>query len=102
MVKFDGVMIYLHLYVEKYLKQSEKTNFKVSPFGLNSWWGLTVPVMYVKRQIKLFFLILMSASANRGHHLSVVPSLGKILIWGLRGIKYKKFRYLDIFSETGH
>ena len=39
---------------------------------------------------------------NRGHHLSVVPYLGKILIWGLRGIKCQKFRFLDIFSETGH
>ena len=39
---------------------------------------------------------------NRGHHLNVVPYLGKILIRGLRGIKCQKFRFLDIFSETGH
>ena len=39
---------------------------------------------------------------NRGHHLSVLPHLGKILIWGLRGIKCRKFRFLDIFSENGH
>ena len=39
---------------------------------------------------------------NRGHHLNVVPYLGKILIRGLRGIKCQKFGFLDIFSETGH
>ena len=39
---------------------------------------------------------------NRGHHLSVMPYLGKILIRGLRGIKCQKFRFLDIFSETDH
>ena len=39
---------------------------------------------------------------NRGHHLNVMPYLGKILIGGLRGIKCQKFRFLDIFSETGH
>ena len=39
---------------------------------------------------------------NRGYYLSVVPYLGKILIWGLRGIKCQKFGFLDIFSETVH
>ena len=39
---------------------------------------------------------------NRLHHLNVVPYLGKIVIRGLRGIKCQKFRFLDIFSETGH
>ena len=39
---------------------------------------------------------------NRGHHLSVVPYLRKILIRGLRGIKCEKFGFFDIFSETGH
>ena len=39
---------------------------------------------------------------NSGFHLSVVPYLEKILIWGLRGIKCQKFRFLDIFSETGY
>ena len=36
------------------------------------------------------------------HHLSVVPYLGKILIWGLRGTKCQKLGFFDIFSETGH
>ena len=31
---------------------------------------------------------------NRGHHLSVVPYLKKILIWGLRGIKCQKSGFL--------
>ena len=44
----------------------------------------------------------MMVEGNRGHHLSVAPYLEKILIWGLRGIKCQKFRFLDIFSETGH
>ena len=44
----------------------------------------------------------MMVEGNRGHHLSVVPYLGKILIRGLRGIKCQKFGFLDIFSETGH
>ena len=44
----------------------------------------------------------MMVVGNRGHHLSVVPYLGKILIQGLSGIKCEKFRFLDIFSETGH
>ena len=39
---------------------------------------------------------------NRGRHLSVLTYLEKILIWGLRGIKCQKLRFLDIFSETGH
>ena len=39
---------------------------------------------------------------NRGHHLNVVPYLGKILIRGLRGIKCPKFRFFDIFSQTGY
>ena len=39
---------------------------------------------------------------NRGHHLSVVPFFGKILIWGLRWIKCQKFGFLGIFLETGH
>jgi len=34
---------------------------------------------------------------NRGHHLSVVQNLKKILIWGLRGIKCQKFGFWDIF-----
>ena len=38
---------------------------------------------------------------NRRHHLSVVPYLGKILIWGLRGTKCQKFGFFDIFTETG-
>ena len=36
---------------------------------------------------------------NRGHHLSVVPYLGKILIWGLRGNKCQDLGFLDIFSK---
>ena len=39
---------------------------------------------------------------NDGHHLSVVPFLIKILIWGLRWIKCQKFGFLGIFLETGH
>ena len=39
---------------------------------------------------------------NRGHHLSVMPYLGKILSWGFRGIKCQKFGFFDFFSETGH
>ena len=39
---------------------------------------------------------------NRGHHLNVVPYFGKILIWGLGGIKCQKLGFLDIFSERGH
>ena len=49
-----------------------------------------------------FLIFCMVVEGNRGHHLSVMPYLGKILIWGLRGIKCQKFRFLDIFSETGH
>ena len=49
-----------------------------------------------------FLIFFMMVECNRGHHLSVVPYLEKILIWGLRGIKCQKFRFLDIFSETGH
>ena len=44
----------------------------------------------------------MMVEGNRGHHLSMVPYLGKILIRGLRGIKCQKLWILDIFSETGH
>ena len=39
---------------------------------------------------------------NRGHQLSAVSFLGKILIRGLRGIKCQKLGFLDIFLETGH
>ena len=49
-----------------------------------------------------FPIIYMVVEGNRGHHLNVVPYLGKILIWGLKGIKCQKFRFLDIFSETSH
>ena len=49
-----------------------------------------------------FLIFCMMVEGNRGHHLSVVPYLEKILIRGLRGIKCQKFRFLDIFSETGH
>ena len=49
-----------------------------------------------------FFIFCMMVEGNRGHHLSVVPYLEKILIWGLRGIKFQNFRLLDIFSEIGH
>ena len=49
-----------------------------------------------------FLIFCMMVECNRGHHLSVVPYLGKILIWGLRGIKCQKFGFFDIFSETGH
>ena len=37
---------------------------------------------------------------NRGHHLSVVPYLGKILIRGLRGIKCQKIWFFGHF--LGH
>ena len=50
----------------------------------------------------MFLIFCMIVEGNRWHHLSVVPYLGKILIQGLRGIKCQKFRFLDIFSETGH
>ena len=49
-----------------------------------------------------FLIFCMMIEGNKGHHLNVVPYLGKILIRGLRGIKCQKFRFLDIFSETGH
>ena len=49
-----------------------------------------------------FLIFCMMVEGNRGHHLSVVPYLGKILIWGLRGIKCQKFGFLNIFLETGH
>ena len=49
-----------------------------------------------------FLIFCMMVECNRGHHLNVVPYLGKILIRGLRGIKCQKFGLLDIFSETGH
>ena len=49
-----------------------------------------------------FLIFCMMVEGNRGHHLSVVPYLGKILIWGLRGIKCQKLGFLDIFLETGH
>ena len=48
-----------------------------------------------------FLIFCMMVECNRGHHLSMVPYLKKILIWALRGIKCQKFRFLDIFSETG-
>ena len=44
-----------------------------------------------------FIIFCMMVEGNKGHHLNVVPFLGKILIWGLGGIKCKKFVYLDIF-----
>ena len=49
-----------------------------------------------------FLTFCMMVEGNREHHLNVVPYLGKILIWRLRGIKCQKFRFFDIFSETGH
>ena len=49
-----------------------------------------------------FLIFCMMVECSRGHHLSLVPYLEKILIWGLRGIKCQKFRFLDIFLETGH
>ena len=49
-----------------------------------------------------FLIFCMMVECNRGHHLSVVPYLEKILIWGLRGIKCQKFRFLGIVSETTH
>ena len=44
----------------------------------------------------------MMVESNKGHHLSVVPYLGKILIRGLRGIKCQKFGFFDILLETAH
>merc|ERR1719505_94431 len=49
-----------------------------------------------------FLIFCMMVKGKTGHHLNVVPYLGKILIWGLRGIKCQKFRFLYIFLETGH
>ena len=49
-----------------------------------------------------FLIFCMIVEGNRGHHLSAVPFCGKILIRGSRGINCKKFRVLEIFSETGH
>ena len=49
-----------------------------------------------------FLIFCMRVEGNRGHHLNVVPYLGKILIQVLRGIECQKLRFLDIFSETGH
>ena len=49
-----------------------------------------------------FLIFCMMVEGNRGHHLSVMPYLGKILIRGLRGIKCQKFGFFDIFSKTGH
>ena len=54
------------------------------------------------RSLKVSNFFCMMVECNRGHHLSVVPYLEKILIWGLRGIKCQKIGFLDIFSETGH
>ena len=51
---------------------------------------------------KKFLIFCLMVEGNRGYHLNVMPYLGKILIRGLRGIKCQKFRFLDIFSETGH
>ena len=51
---------------------------------------------------KKFLILCMIIEGNRGHHLSMMPYLGKILIRGLRGIKCQKLGFLDIFSETGH
>ena len=48
-----------------------------------------------------FLIFCMMVEGNRTHHLSVTPYFGEILIWGLRGIMCQKFRFLDIFSETG-
>ena len=49
-----------------------------------------------------FLNFCMMVEGNRGHHLSVVLYLGKILSWGIRGIKCQKLGFLEIFSETGH
>ena len=46
-----------------------------------------------------FLIFCMMVECNRGHHLSVVPYLEKILIWGLRGIKCQRFRFLDILGK---
>ena len=54
------------------------------------------------RSLKVSNFFWMMVEGNRGHHLNVVPYLGKILIQRLKGIKCQKFRFLDIFSETGH
>ena len=51
---------------------------------------------------KKFLIFCMMVEGNKGHHLSVVQYLGKMLIWGLRGIKCQKLMFLDIFSETVH
>ena len=57
----------------------------------------------ISETVHWFFLIFcMMVEGNRGHHLSVVSYLGKILIRRLKGIKCQKFRFFDIFSETGH
>ena len=39
----------------------------------------------------------MMVEDNMGHHLSVLSYLGKILIWGLRGIKVSKFQIFGQF-----
>ena len=54
------------------------------------------------RSLKVPNFLHVGRGQNKGHHLSVVPYLGKILIWGLMGIKCPKSRFLDIFSETGY
>ena len=64
---------------------------KIGDFGyFLENWSLKVSIFY------------MMVEGNRGHHLSVVPYLEKILIWGLGGIKCQKLGFLDIFSETDH
>ena len=40
------------------------------------------------------------AETNRRHHLSVVPYLEKILIWGLRGINCQNLGFVAILLES--
>ena len=41
----------------------------------------------------------MMVEGNRGHHVSVVPYLGKILIQGLRGIKCQNSAKIQVFGH---
>ena len=58
--------------------------------------------IFFETVLQKFLIFCMMVEGYRRHHLSLGLYSGKILIWGLRGIKCQKFRFLDIFSETGH
>ena len=104
---------------EKCLLSSKKLNFSVNSFfgpWVYSKGSLVItsvvrPSVCVSVRLSLnisetahyFFLKLyMKSGVNKVKKVTRLEFWKKILIRGLRGIKCKKFRFLDIFAETGH